>query len=184
VDGGYPMSRLARLAALGFALVILQALLISIFPVWMRPDLVLIFALAMGLCGPGSSRLVLAFAFGAAVDVLSAGPMGLFALLSGTACAVTRLVDNSLYLRASGPWASYVAAYVVFNALLLGLVQRLFVEASPLPWLEILLRIPGTAVMMALTSAPLLGLVLRLDAEPVHDSGFHLAPVAGPRSRP
>jgi cell shape-determining protein MreD len=178
------VSRFARLAALGFALVILQALLISIFPALLRPDLVLIFALAMGLCGQGTSRLVLAFLLGAAVDVLSAGPTGLFAMLSGTACAVTRLVDRSLYLRASGPWATYVAAYVVGNGLLLGLVQRLFVEASPLPWLEILMRIPGTALTTALISAPLLNLVLRLDAEPVRDTGFHLSPASGSRGRP
>jgi rod shape-determining protein MreD len=183
VAGEREVSRFARLVALGLGLLLLQVLLINILPSWLRPDLVLIFALAMGLCGPGTSRLALAFLLGAAVDVLSVGPMGLFALLSGTPCAVTRLFDRSLYLRAPGPWAIYVAAYVVGNALLLGLVQRLFVEASPLSWLDILARIPGTALITALMSAPLLSFVLRLDAEPSRESGFHLSPVPGSRAR-
>ena len=68
-----------------------------------QPDLILIFALAMGLRGGGLQGLILAFGAGFVLDVLSVSPLGLYALLCGTACAATRLFDKALYLRAAGP---------------------------------------------------------------------------------
>ena len=130
----------------------------------------------MGLGGRGPSGLLLAFAAGFVVDALSGSPPGLFALLRGTACALTRAVDHALYLRAPLPWALFVCGYAAFDAVALGICQRVFLEGGALPWTRILLELPGAALSTALLAAPLLALFLRLDVEPGRDTGLVLAP--------
>ena len=169
------MNRLAKLAALGLAAVLVQALALAIFPAWLRPDLVLVFALALGLRGRGTGGLLLAFGSGFVVDALSGSPPGLFALLRGTACAVTRAVDHALYLRAAVPWALYVLGYCVFDALALGLCHRFFLDGGALPWTLILTQLPGSALFTAIVAGLLLGVFLNVDSETGREPGLALA---------
>ena len=170
------MNGFAKFLALGLAAVLLQALALSVFPGWLRPDAVLIYALALGLSGRGTSGLLLAFGAGFVVDALSGSPPGMFALLRGTACALTRAVDHALYLRAPLPWALFVFGYTVFDAIALGLVHRLFLDTGALPWTRILLELPGSALLTALLAVALLPLFLRMEPDLGRDAGLALGP--------
>ncbi len=157
------MTALSKLAGVGLGLVLLQVLLASVLPSAIRPDLVLVFALALGLRSGGTTGLFLAFGLGFTVDVLSGSPPGLFALLRGTACVATRALDHVLYLRAPGPWVAYVVGYTIVDALLMGLALNVFLPESALGWVTVLRRLPGQVVVMAIVAAPLLLLFLRLE---------------------
>jgi rod shape-determining protein MreD len=149
------MARL-RLLALGLMLLLAQQLVVSLLPVWMRPDLPLLLALALGLRARATESLVMAFALGFAVDALSGAPMGLHALLRGTACVASRTVDRALFLRAAAPWLLFAAFWAVADsALLVGLLQLVSPEAAP-GWGEFGLRIPGVALSNALLALPVL----------------------------
>jgi rod shape-determining protein MreD len=178
------LSALAKLVGIGLALMLGQVLARLLLPAAIRPDLVLIFALAMGLRGGGMQGLILAFGAGFVMDVLSASPLGLFALLCGTACAATRLLDRALYLRAAVPWATYVGCYVVANWALLGAAQRLFAPAGASNWTDLLLRAPGTALATALAAAPLLSVFRRLLSESDREGAWPVLAPSGPRARP
>ncbi len=159
------MKALGKLATAGLALVLLQVLLAAVLPAAARPDLVLVFALALGLRSNGSRALFLAFGLGLLVDVLSGSPPGLFALLRGTACAATRAFDRALYLRAPAPWIAYVVGYTIADGLLMGLAVGIFLPDSALGWWTIVSRLPGELVTNAIIAAPLLLLFLRLDGD-------------------
>ena len=174
---------LAKLVGIGLALLLGQVLARLILPPEIRPDLILIFALAMGLRGGGIQGLFLAFGAGFVLDALSASPLGLFALLCGTACAATRLFDKALYLRAAGPWATYVGVYVLVNWLLLGSAQRLVAASSVSEWSDLLLRAPGTALATALAAAPLLSVFRRLLSESERDGAWPVLATHGSRGR-
>ena len=161
-----------QLFGLGLALLLGQALVAAILPQGIRPDLVLVFVLAIGLRTAGIGPLTLAFFFGFIVDVQSTSPLGLYALLRGTACASTRLMDRALYLRAAMPWTLYVLAYAVVDNLLLGGLLRLLRPEEALAWQTILLRIPGNAILTALVAVPLLGLMRRLGTDPEAESNW------------
>ena len=166
------MKAAAKLLGTGMVLLLAQALLIAALPPVIRPDLILIFALAMGLRASSSYGLMLAFAFGFAVDALSGAPLGLFALLRGTACAATRMLDGALYLRAPAPWAVFVAGYAVADTLAMGLCLQWFAPDAALAWGTLAARIPGVALVTAIVAAPLLGLFRRLDPEPGREGAF------------
>jgi len=178
------LSALAKLVGIGLALLLGQVLARLLLPGAIRPELLLIFALAMGLRGGGLQGLILAFGAGFVLDVLSVSPLGLFALLCGTACAATRLFDKALYLRAAGPWAMYVAGYVVVNWVLLGLAQRLFAPEGASEWADLLLRAPGSAAATALAAAPLLSVFRRLLSESDREGTWPVLAAHGPRARP
>lgn len=177
------MNALAKLVGIGLALMLGQALARVLLPAVIRPDLILIFALAMGLRGGGLQGLVLAFGAGFVLDALSASPLGLYALLCGTACAATRLFDKALYLRAAGPWATYVGAYVLVNWALLGAAERLFAPESASDWADLAMRAPGTGIATALAAAPLLSVFRRLLAESDRDGAWPVLTASGPRGR-
>ncbi len=161
-----------KLLGLGLGLLVLHALGTAVLPAGARPDLILVFALALGLRAAGTQALVLSFVFGFGVDVLSGSPLGLYAFLRGSACAATRLLDRALYLRAPLLWALYVACYVLADALLMGLTLRVLVPDGTIAWATILLRVPVSALMSALLSLPLLSLVQRVDAEAQGEGGW------------
>lgn len=169
------MSGFAKLIGLALAAILLQSLVQALFPGWLRPQPVLILALGLGLRGRGTPGLLLAFGSGFVVDALSGSPPGLFALLYGTACMLTRAVDHALYLREPVPWALYVFGYTIFDALALGVCQRLFLDGGALPWTRILLEVPGSALMTGLLAFPLLPLFLRMDADVGRDTGLALS---------
>ncbi len=177
------MSALLKLVGIGLALMLGQVLAHLLLPALIRPELILIFALAMGLRGGGLQGLILAFGAGFVMDVLSGSPTGLFALLCGTACAATRLFDKALYLRAAGPWATYVGVYVMVDWLLLGAVQRLFAPLGATDWAELLMRAPGTGVATALAAAPLLAVFRRLLSESDREGAWPVLAAQGPRGR-
>jgi rod shape-determining protein MreD len=170
-----------RLLGVGLCLLLAQALSWNL-PEALRPDLILIFALAMGLRLRGTGALLLAFAFGLAFDLGSGALPGLYAFLRGTACAATRLFDRALYLRAPLPWAIYVLAYCVLDAFLMGAVVRFFVPTTTLTWDAILTRLPMMAILTALVAAPLLGVFRRLDPEASPQAAWGLL-ARGSRSR-
>ena len=178
------MSALLRLLGVGLALLLAQALARLALPTVIQPDLVLVYALALGLRGGGVQGLVLAFGAGFVEDVLSASPPGLFALLCGTACTTTRLLDRALYLRAAAPWGGYVAAYTLANFALFGAAQRMFAPESALPWSELLVRAPGAAVTTALCAAPLLHVFRRLLVEVDRDGNWPVLATQSGHGRP
>ncbi|MFI5317131.1 MAG: rod shape-determining protein MreD [Myxococcota bacterium] len=178
------MKGLLRLIGVGLLLLLAEAVARAVLPRVAAPDLVLVYALALGLRGGGVQGLVLAFGAGFVEDVLSASPPGLFALLCGTACAATRLLDRALYLRAASPWAIYVGVYTLANFALFGGVQRMFSPDSALPWSELLARAPGTALTTALCAAPLLNVFRRLLVEADRDGSWPVLATQGARGRP
>ncbi len=145
----------AKLFGTALALLLAQQLSNLIAPEWARPDLVLAFALALGLRERATEALVLAFVAGFAVDVLSAAPLGLHALLRGTACVATRFADRALYLRAPLPWAIYAGAYVVLDAALLVGLMGAFSAKAGVDLASVALHVPGAALAMALVAVPL-----------------------------
>ena len=169
-----------RLFGLGLALLLTQQLLAAILPDAFRPDLLLVFALALGLRARATESLLLAFAFGYGVDVLSGAPVGLYALLRGTACLITHFANRGFYLRAAGPWVTYVAGYVVLDTLLMGGILRLAQPDMLLPASELALRLPGTVLLTAAVAMPIYRLFRRLDPED-EPSGLISGPMAGPR---
>ena len=138
-----------RLIGLGLALLLLQQLLASVLPYAFRPDLLLVFALALGFRARAIESLLIAFAFGYGLDELSGAPIGLYALLRATAW----------------PWVVYVAVYVVVDTLLLGQVLRLAQPDLLLPWSEVAIRLPGSVILTAAVAAPLYRLFKRLDGD-------------------
>jgi len=178
------MKALVRLVAIGLVLLLAQAVARLLLPNLVRPDLVLVYALALGLRGGGVQGLLLAFGAGFVEDVLSASPPGLFALLCGTACAATRLLDRALYLRAAAPWAGYVGVYTLVNFVLFAAAQRMFTPDSVLAWGELLARAPGAAITTALCAAPLLHVFRRLLVEADRDGSWPVLATQGARSRP
>jgi rod shape-determining protein MreD len=171
-----------QVLGLGLGLLLLQQLVNLASPVWARPDLVLAFALVLGLRARGTESLVLAFGVGYAVDVLSAAPLGLHALLRGTACAATRLFDRHLYLRAPLPWALFVAGYAVADAFGVALVLRSATDGPGLPWLDVIARAPLGALVTAIAAAPLLLLLQRIQSDAGRDEGLALLIGPPPRS--
>jgi rod shape-determining protein MreD len=166
-----------RLLAIAIGISLVQAIALQVFPEkYFYPDLVLVFALAMGLRSEGVSGLVLAFGIGFLVDVgiTTGGQPGLYALLRGTACGLTRIFDRALYLRGGLPWALYVAGYVVLDSLLLGLVTNTWRTTGALEWADILKRTPGVALATAVFAAPLLRLFRRIDPTSGSDTGWGL----------
>jgi len=164
-----------RLVAIGLGIVLAQLIALQIFPIVLYPDLVLVFALAMGLRMQGLSGLVLAFGIGLLIDVgIAPDQPGLYALLRGTACGLTRIFDRALYLRGGLPWALYVAGYVVVDAVLLGMVTHAWPTEGTISWEDILRRTPGVALSTAMCAAPLLRLFRRLDATGGSETGWGL----------
>jgi rod shape-determining protein MreD len=164
-----------RLFAIAIGIALVQAIALQIFPEVLYPDLVLVFALAMGLRSQGISGLILAFGIGFLIDVSIASTQpGLYALLRGTACGLTRIFDRALYLRGGLPWALYVAGYVVLDSVLLGLVTNTWRTTGALEWADILKRTPGVALATAVFAAPLLRLFRRLDATGGSETGWGL----------
>ena len=159
------MSVRVRLLGLGLALLLMQQLLASLLPHAFRPDLLLVYALALGLRSRAIESLLIAFAFGYGLDELSGAPIGLYALLRATACLVTHVTDRGLNLRGPWPWVVYVAVYVVVDTLLLGQVLRLAQPDLLLPWSEVAIRLPGSVILTAAVAAPLYRLFKRLDGD-------------------
>lgn len=172
------MTELLKLIALGILMALMQGVAIeiaSLLSFSAYPDLVLVFALAMGLRQPGLGGLVLAFAAGFLIDAgASPSQPGLYALLRGTACALTHVFDRALYLRAGLPWALYVGAYVVVDGILLGLVTHYLVDDAAVSWDAIIRRTPGIAVLTAICAAPLLGMFRRLDSGGGYETAWGL----------
>jgi rod shape-determining protein MreD len=174
--------RSLRAAALGLSLLLAQALVVTLLPPTARPDLVLIFAMAMGLRrGQETRSLLLAFASGFALDVLSGNPPGYWALLRGTACLATRLFDQALYLRAPVPWGVYAIGWALADWTLQALVMRAFVPSVPLAWSDVLRHAPLSAAATGLCAALLLGVFRRFDADPERDGPWGLLDAGGAR---
>ncbi len=175
------MIGLIKLSGFGAVLLVGQALLNAVFPAWLRPDLLLVLALGLGLRTRGTAALVLAFALGLAVDVLSGAPLGLYALLRGTACAATRLFDHALYLRSGLPRNAYVFAYALLEPLLLQATLAAFAPEGLLPWGVVLTRAPGVALLSALAAPLVLSVCARLDERGPIEPAY--AALGGVRSR-
>lgn len=168
--------RSLRAAALGLALLLAQSLVVSLLPAHARPDLPLIFAMAMGLRRGAETRaLLLAFGIGFALDVLSGNPPGLWALLRGTACVATRIFDQALYLRAALPWGIYATGWALADWALQGLIVHAFVPKVSLPWDEVLRHAPLSALATGVCAGLLLGVLRRLDADAERDASWGLA---------
>ncbi len=178
------MKGLVRLVGIGLLLLLAQAISRAVLPTLVQPDLVLVYALALGLRGGGVQGLLLAFGAGFVEDVLSASPPGLFALLCGTACAATRLLDRALYLRAAAPWAGYVGVYTLANFVLFGAMQRMFAPDGAFAWSDLMVRAPGAAITTALCAAPLLHVFRRLLVEADRDGAWPVLAAQGARGRP
>ncbi|MFQ5699162.1 MAG: rod shape-determining protein MreD [Myxococcota bacterium] len=154
-----------RLAGLALGLLLVQQALTLLLPGWLRPDLLLTMALVLGLRARGLESLVAAFGLGFAIDVLSGAPLGLHALLRGTACAATRAVDRSLFLRAAVPWVLFVLLYAALDSLLGAAVLRVLRPEAALPLAALLPRLPGNSAITAAVSLLVHALARRADPE-------------------
>jgi len=164
-----------RATALGLALLLAQTLVASLLPPNARPDLVLIFAMAMGLRrGIETRALLLAFGLGFALDVLSGGPPGFWALLRGTACVATRLFDQALYLRAALPWAIYATGWAAADWALQGVALHTLVPQVTLPWSEIMANAPLSSLLTGICAGLLMGVFRRIDADADRDGNWGL----------
>lgn len=163
-----------RLLALALGISLVQLVAQQIFPEMFYPDLVLVFALAMGLRSQGLAGLILSFGIGFLIDVGVSGQPGLYALLRGTACGLTRIFDRALYLRGGMPWVLYVAGYAVVDAILLGMVTNAWPTTGEIDWTDILHRTPGIALATAACAGPLLRVFRRLDATGGSETGWGL----------
>ena len=159
------MRRSLRTLGLALMLLMAQMAVAAIFPRGARPDLILIFALAMGLRAGRTGSLISSFFLGFAVDSVSGSPLGLYALLRGTACAATRLFDRALFIRSPLLWALYAAGYSVLDGLLLGVVLNFLAPEAAVPWGTLLLRLPISAVLTGGVAAPILAVAQRWDTE-------------------
>jgi len=146
-----PAFKLLGLLAL---LLALQQLVVAVLPEAVRPDLILVVVLALGLRSQAVPSLLLAFGLGFAVDLLSGAPNGTYALLRGTACAFTRFADRALYLRAPIPWAIYTALYQVVDIALLGLLASVLLEGSFVGSGALLHRAPGAMIATGIVAVP------------------------------
>ncbi|MEE8557046.1 MAG: rod shape-determining protein MreD [Myxococcota bacterium] len=144
-----------KLAGTALGMLALQQLLAVIFPDGFRPDALMIFALALGLRSGSTSSLVFAFALGLLVDLLSGSPPGTYALLRGTACALTRIAGRTLYLRAPVPWAAYAAAYQGIDFVLLGAITLILLPEGGAGFGALMARAPGAMLATGLLAAPL-----------------------------
>lgn len=149
------MSPTLRLLGVTTLLLGLQQLAAIILPEAVRPDLLLLLAMALGLRPQATASLCIAFAVGLGVDALSTAPAGTYALLRGTACAATRLADRRFYLRASLPWGVWAAVYQGIDLLLLlGLTLLVLPEATAFHWTGLLARAPGVMMATGLVAVP------------------------------
>jgi rod shape-determining protein MreD len=159
-----------------------QQLVASTLPERIRPDLLLVFALALGLRPDATRSLVVAFVVGYGVDLLSGSPAGLYALLRGTACAATRVADRILYLRAPAPWALYCAGYQTVDLCLIGVLAAVLPPEGGADWGGLLARSPGALIMTGLVAIPMAILMDRWGIAPTTDPGS--GRWAAGRSRP
>ena len=144
-----------KLLGLTTALLALQQLAVGALPEAIRPDFLLVLALALGLRAQAISSLCVAFAIGLGVDILSGAPTGTYALLRGSACALTRLADRSLYLRAPVPWGIYAAVYQGIDLVILCAIGAVLLpDASP-NWAGLLGRAPGAMAATGIVAVPL-----------------------------
>jgi rod shape-determining protein MreD len=164
-----------RTLVLGLAMLLGQMLVVNVLPPPARPDLVLIFSMAMGLArGYEARALLLAFGLGFTLDVLSGNPPGLWALLRGTACVATRLFDRALYLRAPVPWAVYATGWAFADWTLQAVVVHNLVPDVSLPWNEVLRLAPVCSVVTGVCAGLLMGAFRRIDAEADRDGDWSL----------
>ncbi len=166
------MSSGLKLAGLCLGLLLLHTVLNTLFPDALAPDLMLVLALALGLRSAGTTALILAFLLGFCVDALSGSPLGLYAMLRGTACAATRLFDRALYLRGPLPWSIYVAVFVIVDQLEMAWVLRALAPEGALPWAVLLRSAPGSALPTALLAAPVLWAMRRVESETPRERGW------------
>ncbi len=171
-----------RWLGLGTALLAAQGLIANLLPAWVRPDLVLIYALALGVRRASPTwSLAMAFGFGFAFDALSGSDPGLYALLRGTACAVTRAFDRALYLRAPLPWGLYAAGWAVVDWIGMVAVLQLLRPAALPGWLDVLVRVPGAAVATGIAAGLLYALLRRVESAEERDSSWTVLSSAGSR---
>lgn len=168
-----------KLLLVALVLLALQQLVANALPEVFRPDLLLIFALALGLREAAIGALLAAFALGFVVDLLSGAPVGTYALLRGTACAATRLADRSLYLRAPLPWAGYSAVYQGVDFLLLWALSALLLPGAGGDWGRLAAQAPGAMLATGLAAIPLAALFQRWSLVPTTSPGSRLWSTGG-----
>ena len=166
------MKRALRITALAIGLLALHSFAAALLPTAPRPDFILVFALIMGLRARGTGGLIASFLLGFAVDVVSGSPIGLYALLRGTACVATRLFDRALYVRSSLPWAIYMGAYTLLDGILLGVLLRTLAPEAEAFWGGLLGGLVLSALMNAVVASPLLSLVKGWDGDGQRDGGW------------
>lgn len=171
-----------RWLGLGLALLAAQGLIASALPGWARPDLILVFALALGVRRASPTwSLAMAFGFGFCFDALSGSDPGLYALLRGTACALTRALDRALYLRAAMPWSLYASAWGLLDWIGLALVLRLL-RPDALPGaVDLLVRVPGAALATGIAAGLLYALLRRVEAAEERDASWTVLTSVGSR---
>ncbi len=163
------MSPPIRFVLLALLLLVLQQLTANIMPEDFRPDFLLVFALALGLRPDATRSLIVAFALGYGVDLLSGSPAGLYALLRGTACAATRVADRVLYVRAPVPWALYAGGYQAVDLVLLGVLAAVLPPEGGADWGGLLSRAPGTVIATGIVAIPISILMDRWGLVPTTD---------------
>jgi cell shape-determining protein MreD len=165
------MSRFLIFLLCAFLLVIIQSTLISlIFPSFLRPDLMVVLVIFLGISFPLFSGAVLVFSCGLLYDTFSGGTLGFFAFVYLCLYFGLRLLAKFLILGGT----------IYFRIILVGVlmgVQTLLLVLLP-PALGIIGRFPWPPagwvlpqiLVTCLVSWPLFGLFRRVDIPPAEES--------------
>jgi len=127
------MKRIAIPLFLGVILISLQATLVMFLPIQrIRPDLVLIFTLYLGLSYPPISGGILAFAMGYLTDLFSGNALGFYALTRPLLFYAVQAYRSRFYLEGF-TFQSLLAFVAVLLEGFLVLLLMVCLNPSPLP---------------------------------------------------
>ncbi|MFQ5457080.1 MAG: rod shape-determining protein MreD [Myxococcota bacterium] len=121
------MKRLVILFVAGFIAVLLQVTLLAHLPFGsLKPELVLIVVLYVGVFLPATEGGVLSFALGYLSDLFTGHLMGLFTFTRVTAWLVARLASRMLNLKSVPAQTIFVALYTIIDYFVMVAALRFF----------------------------------------------------------
>lgn len=151
----------------GLIFMLLQTTIFPLFlPVEMRPNLLLILIIYLGLSESFLRAAVLTLLLGALQDVFSGQTLGLYAAVQLTVFLVVRLTSDRLNVESRRLLLGLIGIGTILQIILLGFLLTVFAEAGPVLWillpgipLQILANlISGWVLLQILLSfQPLLG---------------------------
>jgi rod shape-determining protein MreD len=156
------VTRLIVYFTVGLVFMLLQTTLLPrLLPDALRPNLLLILILYLGLSESFGRALLLSLVFGLLQDSFSSTALGLYGVVNLVIFLQVRLLVTRLSAESPALLLLLVAAGTLVQSVLLGFCLTLFAEAGSV--LQILLpALPGQLLANLLAAAVLLGMLLLL----------------------